>query len=176
MRIIGKRENLAQRKLKPTEVQRIVHFTNAIGNKQCQLLKDDAVTLLRLMPALLEAKSCSTVHMGLVLAVPIVKELYEQDPKSEEGQKYEAILKAAGKVCFNKRLNSTTEDRRIQEFMMFKSIVGNTPEYIQSYEHYQMRHRVGLRRYMHSLGESPNAISVPKKPTEMFWGKYHTRN
>ena len=128
------------------------------------------------MPALLAAKSCMTVHSGILMAVPVVKELYEQDPKSEEGQKYEALLKTAGKVCFNKRLNATTEERRIQEFMMFKSIIGDTPEYTQAFLHYHDRHRVGLRRYVCAFDEAPEAICVPGKTKTVHFGKYHIRN
>lgn len=156
---LGRMDNLEEKKLNAEDVQRIIRFTTALANKQCQLLKNNAETLLRLVPALFNAKSSATVHFAIGWSVPMIKSLYEQDPNSAEGERYKAMLEKAGKICFHRRLSPTTTERRAKEFEMFKSIVGETPEYKQAFLKYRAQHRRGLCRGEELMQDAPNAIS-----------------
>lgn len=156
---VGKEQNLEQKQLKAEEVQQILRFTMAVRDKQCQLLKDNAVTLLRLIRPLFLAKSSASVHNVIGMAVPVVKDMYMQDPNSEQGQRYKALLENAGKICFHPRLTATVESRRMYEFAVFKSLIGETPEYKHAQMRYQSHRKAGLKNY-YDLAEDPNGISL----------------
>ncbi len=172
---VGKEENLEEKTLKAADVQQILRFTMAVHEKQCQLLKDNAITLLRLMPSLLAAKSSMTIHGGIKLAVPVVKEMYEQNPNSQEGQQYKAILERAGKVCFHPRLTPTTEEGRIWEFGIFKDIIGETPEYKQALLRYQSRHKAGLQKVFELSADAPNAVPRGGRGRMLVFGRDQLR-
>lgn len=156
---VEKEKNLEQKQLKAEEVQQILRFTKAVYDKQCQLLKNNAVTLLRLIRPLFLAKSSATVHNVIGLAVPVVKDMYTQDPNSEQGQDYKALLENAGKVCFHPRLTPTVESRRLFEFAVFKSLIGETPEYKHAQMRYQSHRKAGLKNY-YELAEDPNGLPL----------------
>ena len=172
---VRQEKDLEKKQLKAEDVQQIIRFVGSVNNKQCQLLKDNAVTLLRLMPSLLAAKSSMTVHGGIRIAVPVVKKMYEQNPNSQEGQKYKAILETAGKVCFHPRLTATTEERRIWEFGIFKDIIGETPEYKHALLRYQSRHKAGLKKLFELSTDAPNALPRGGRGQMLVFGRDQLR-
>ena len=144
---IGREENLETRKLAPEEIQSVIRFISAVENKQIpKLPPQNAVTLLRLTPALLEAKSAFTVHNAIAVAAPQVKDLYDKAPEgSADKQMYHDALVQAGRVCFDQRLTATTENRRLDEFTLFKPLAAEIPEYGMAMGRFRVRHRVGLQ-------------------------------
>jgi len=144
---VGREEKLETRKLAPEEIQSVIRFMTAIEGQQIpRLLPQNAVTLLQLTPALLEAKSAFTVHNAVAIAGPLVKDLYDKAPESSTEKKvYHDALIQAGRTCFNPRLTATTENRRLDEFTLFKPMASEILEYAPAMEKFRVRHRVGLQ-------------------------------
>ena len=146
MNDFGRDEWLEEKKLRPEEVQQVIRFITALNGKQIsRLLPNNAVTLLRLTPGLLEAKSSFTVHDAIKYGAPVVLDLMNKAPEeSPEKQFYHNLMATAGRVCFDKRLAATDENRRLDEFEMFRPFVGQTPDYKTALAKYRVHHQVGL--------------------------------
>ena len=144
---VGREENLDTRKLAPEEIQSVIRFISAVEGKQIpKLPPQNAVTLLRLTPALLEAKSAFTVHNAIAVAGPMVKDMYDKAPAGSADKKtYHDILVRAGRTCFDPRLTATTENRRLDEFTLFKPLASEIPEYGVAMDRFRVRHSVGLQ-------------------------------
>ena len=146
MNKLGREEHLEDKKLKPEDVQQVIRFISALNGKQIsRLLPNNAVTLLRLTPGLLEAKSSFTVHDAIKHGAPVVLGLMDKAPEqSPEKQFYRNLMTTAGRVCFDKRLAATDENRRLDEFEMFRPFVGQTADYKNALAKYRVHHQVGL--------------------------------
>ena len=143
---LGQEKDLENRRLSPSEVQKVIRFITAVRNGQIsRLLPKDAVTLLRLTPALVEAKSSFTVHNAIRTAAPVVKALYERAPEqSPEKVFYRSVMVTAARACFDRRLSATGENRRLDEFELFRPFVDRMPEYRNALAQYSVHHSIGL--------------------------------
>jgi len=146
MNAFGLDAHLEEKKLKPEEVQQVIRFITALNGKQIsRLLPNNAVTLLRLTPGLLEAKSSFTVHDAIKYGAPVVLGLMDKAPEqSAEKEFYRNLMTTAGRVCFDKRLSATDENRRLDEFELFRPFVGQTMDYKNALAKYRVHHQVGL--------------------------------
>lgn len=144
---VGQEKDLEHRKLGVEEIRRVIRFITAVkGGQIPRLVPGNALTLLRLTPALLEAKSSFTVHDAIMLGAPVAKDLYDKAPAgSAEKNQYHSILLTAGRACFDKRLTATTENRRLDEFALFKPLMETTSEYRAAMSRFKVHHQIGLK-------------------------------
>lgn len=160
MRKLAQEKDIGTRRLNADEVRKVIHFVDGVSEKVYiqRLLPQDAVTLLKVTPALLEAKSNTTIHNIIHQAGPIVKDLYQQDPKPE----YHSALEDAGKVCFSRNLRPTGIEGRTFEFELFKDIVGETENYKTALNNFKRRNSIGYKCYSDILQEAANAYRFQK--------------
>ena len=121
-------EALLKRDLQFGEAQKVNHFLSAVHEQQSNLLPEQAVTLMRLLPVLV-TKGSQTVHAVILAMGPVVKQMYEQTTELDEKRRLAGVMKTSGMICVGRRLASTSHESRKKELELFESFIGDTKEY-----------------------------------------------
>lgn len=125
----------------------IVHAWDRKWHDRGDITLTQARQLMSYLPDLRQARSFTGVHEAIALAGGIVKDqALQAEPGSIKQKAYYGLMRMAGDVCLSTPRGVCRDDRRAQEFDLFRPFLGETARFKAAeakYKHYHsFRNRV----------------------------------